>query len=70
MMGKDDRLHASTPPIEALRVVFSYGASIGETDGRPHGVMVNDISRAYFYAPAKWNLFINLPKEALQAKED
>ena len=32
--------------------------------------MVNDISRAYFYAPAKRNLFINLPKEDLQAKHD
>ena len=31
--------------------------------------MVNDVSRAYFYAPATRNLFIELPREDDEAQE-
>ena len=44
---RDDSLYASTPPLEALRMVISYVATPGEkdsTDGKE--IMVNDVSRA------------------------
>lgn len=61
---KDDRLYAATPPLEALRVVSSNAASHreGEQEGSRE-VMIADVSRAYFYAPVRRPLFIELPSE-------
>ena len=67
--GKDDSLYASTPPIESLRMVLSYAATISPDDGLRHSFMVNDVSRAYFYAPARRNLFMELPPEDSEAQE-
>ena len=47
--GPDDALFASTPPLEALRLIVSRAATVVE--GEPmKEIMVNDVSRAYFYA--------------------
>ena len=74
--AKDDSLYASTPPIEALRVIVSHAATFrkgGRTKGSYQGgrrreLMVNDVSRAYFYAPATRALFIELPEEDEEAR--
>ena len=67
--GKDDSLYAATPPLEALRVVVSHGSTdLVDEEGRGCEVMVNDVSRAYFYAPARRSLFIKLPEEDLEAQ--
>ena len=43
-------LFDATPPLEALRLLLSRGASAGRNDTN---IMVIDIRRAYFYAPAQ-----------------
>jgi len=64
---KDDSLYAATPPLEALRIIISNAATIerGGERGRERRreLMVNDVSRAYFYAPATRDIFIELPSE-------
>ena len=57
--NNDSEFFAATPPLDALRYVISTAASM--TDG---GLMGNDVSRAYFYAPATRNMYVELPKEA------
>ena len=45
---------AATPPLEALRAVLSFAAT-----GPGHkGFMVNDVSRAFFYAPVRQDIFV------------
>ena len=59
--GKDDSLYASTPPLESLRVVLSWAATVAVDNSKHENeVMINDVRRAYFYAQASRNLFIEL----------
>ena len=53
-------LYASTPPLEALKVVLSEIAT-GERGGKV--VTLVDVQRAYFYAPARRRVFVELPPE-------
>ena len=55
---ENPELFAATPPLEALRVVLSRAANDPEAK-----VMLNDVSRAYFNAPATRELYIELPNE-------
>ena len=63
---RDDTLYASTPPLEALRTVISHAAT-WDKSGRRRSVMINDVRRAYFYAVATRDLYIELPAEDGQA---
>ena len=65
---RDDSLYAATPPLEALRMISSHAATVRGTGYRE--MMINDVSRAYFYAPATRSLFIELPDEDLEAGQD
>ena len=56
----DQGLFAATPPLEALRLVISHAATISE-DRRV--IMSNDVSRAFFHAPATRLMYIELPPE-------
>ena len=56
---KDDDLYAATPPIEALRIVVSSAT----TGSREKVLMVNDVSRAYFYAPCDEDIYVDLCEE-------
>ena len=60
--GPDDALYASTPPLEALRVIHSRAATV-DAGGQEREIMVNDVSRAYFYAKMTRPLYIEIPKE-------
>ena len=53
-------LHAPTPPLVALKVVLSEMAT-----GTRRGKVVSlvDVRRAYFYAPARRKVFVELPPE-------
>ena len=66
-------LYAATPPLEALRNIIGNAAIIekGGMRGRERRkeLMVNDVSRAYFYAPATLDMFIELPSEDEEAQE-
>ena len=64
--GPDDALFASTPPLEALRLIISRAATLG-IDGKKHEVMINDVSRAYFYAKCTRDLDVELPVEDPEA---
>ena len=63
-IGRDDALYASTPPLEALRLIVSYAAT-QPSDGERRIIMINDIRRAYFYATCKIqrDVHMELPKE-------
>lgn len=57
---------AATPPIEALRAVLSHATTGKETKA----VMVNDVSRAFFYAPVQHEIYVELCEEAITCEED
>ena len=61
---RDNRmdLFAATPPLEALKLLISEAATV-RPQKRLKKIMVNDISRAYFYAPARRSVFIEVPEE-------
>ena len=67
--GPDDALYASMPPIEALRAVLSRAATITD-EGGEREVMVNDVSRAYFFAKMTRLLYIEIPAEDPNANPD
>ena len=51
-------LYALMPPLEALKVVLSEIAT-GKRGGKV--VALVDVRRAYFYAPARRRVFVELP---------
>ena len=56
----DDSLCASTPPLEALRLIISKAAT---RDGVEREIMMNDVRRAYFHARATRDVYVELPAE-------
>ena len=60
-------LYASTPPLEALKVVLSEIAT-GEREGKVLALV--DVRRAYFYAPARRKVFAELPPEDYQPGDE
>ena len=67
-IGKNDELYASTPPLEALRFVISSTTTLS-ADGEQRHVMVNDVMRAYFYAPTHRDIYIEIQPEDRKAPE-
>ena len=57
-------LYASTPPLKALKIVLLEIAT-GKRGGKV--VVLIDVRRAYFYAPARRRVFVELPPEDYQA---
>ena len=57
--SKRNDFFAATPPLESLKVVSSIAAS----SNKGEVIMVNDISSAFFHAPAKRNVYVQLPDE-------
>ena len=60
-------LYGSTPQLEALKVVLSEIAT-GKREGKV--VALVDVRRAYFYAPARRRVFVELPLEDYQAGDE
>ena len=58
-------LFAATPPLEFLRYLCSRCAST-QLDGRCTRIMVQDVKKAYFYAPATRPIYVELPRERAQ----
>ena len=52
-------LFAGTPPLEAIKYVIYLCAS-----SKGYRIMSNDISRAFFFADSKSDIYVALPKEA------
>ena len=64
--GPGDALYASTPPLEALRLLISRAATViaGELGNEN---MINNVSRAYSYAKCTRCLYVELPAEDPEA---
>ena len=56
-------LFAATPPLEALRLLVSEAASVEEEDKY---ILIADVSRAFFEAPAVRTVCVELPSEAFE----
>ena len=63
--GVDSSLFAATPPLEALKLLLGSAAT-GE--GRETHLMLSDVKRAYFHAPATRELYVEVPREDPQWK--
>ena len=59
-----DGLFAATPPLEALRFLVHEAATVRSSEDMGSKViMVNDVARAFFEAPAIRNVCMAIPKE-------
>ena len=68
-----ETVFAATPNIESVRLLLASAANTCKTTGNLKGntcVMIIDISRAYFYAPAQKDMYIKLPPEDPRAGEE
>ena len=65
-----DGIFAGTPSLEALRYIVHEAATIrsGE-DMHTKVIMVNDVSRAFFEAPAVRQVCVEIPDEDLTAAD-
>ena len=59
---KQPELFAATPPIEYIRYLASCVAS-SQWGSRPTRLMIQDVKKAYFYAPATRKVYVRLPEE-------
>ena len=59
-VDKRPDLFAATPPLEYLRYLVLRGAS-SQLGSRKTKLMVQDVKKAYFYAPATRDVYVNLP---------
>ena len=68
---KDNRLDlfSATPPLEALKLLLSMCAKKHKARD-PWRVAVIDIKRAYFYAPTRPSVFIEIPSEDYEAGDE
>ena len=56
-------LFASTPPLEALKLLVSCAAMSLKEEEEKQMIMVSDIARAFFEAPATRRIAVELPPE-------
>ena len=57
--GDPAELYAATPPLEAVKFVISHAASGGEN----RALMIIDIRHAYFNAPTRRPVYVEIPPE-------
>ena len=63
--NKRENLVAATPPLEAPKILLSITTS----ENKGNIVMVNGIGRAFFHAPSKRRVYVQLPKDDCGEKE-
>ena len=66
-------MFAATPPLEALRTIIHFAATVHDRHHKPKSIMTNDVSRAYFYAPVPKGQYIYVklaPEDTLPGEED
>ena len=63
---KIDGLFSATPPLEALRILL---ADVSHSCGRKT-LMVNDVSRAFFYAKSIRDTYVEIPAEGRQLGDE
>ena len=63
-------IFAATPPLEALRCLIHEAATIrNKNDQYSKVVMINDVSRAFFEAPAVRQVCVELPDEDITSAD-
>ena len=67
---KDPDLYTATPPLELLRLIISIAASRRSKDGKQWKLMVNDVSRAYFYAESLKPTFVQICDEDFEEGDE
>lgn len=71
--GEAGGLFAATPPLEGLKMIISSAAQVGEggreDEGKEKVIMISDVARAFFEAPMKRDVCVELPQEA-KTEED
>ena len=60
---KNDLFHASTPPLEAKKAMFSRYAQTARSGPKPMRLSFVDVRKAYFNGIPKRNIYMSLPKE-------
>lgn len=60
---KNDAFYASTPPLEAKKMLFSEFASERKRKGKPLRLSFVDVRKAYFNGRPTRNIFMRFPKE-------
>ena len=65
--GADVAFYAATPPLECKKMIFSMAVTqgVGWVEIKEEGMKVDliDVRRAYFHAPARRDVYIELPAE-------
>ena len=61
--SKSDLFHASTPPLEAKKVLFARYASERARNGKPLRLSLVDIRKTNFNGVPRRDVFISVPKE-------
>ena len=68
--GANPEMFAATPPLEALKILISDAATWHRNRRKEDQVlMINDVARAFFEAPVKRNICIELPVEDRSEKD-
>ena len=67
--GPDGALFASTPPLEALRLIVSRAATAGPGEEKKE-LMINDVSQLDFYARCTRCSYFEIPPEDPDAHPD
>ena len=68
--GPEEGLFASTPPLEAMRWLLSEAATVEpKMRDQEKVILISDVSRAFFEAPATRRIAVTLPDEALSEAE-
>ena len=63
--GAQEGVFAATPPLEAVRLLLSDAATLPDHDQQSDKVvMINDVARAFFEAPVRRMVCVELPPEA------
>jgi hypothetical protein len=63
--GEQEGLFASTPPLEALRLIISMTATMSKgKSAKEKVIMTNDVARAFFEAKMKRTVCVEIPAEA------
>ena len=54
---------SATPPLEAMKLIISHAASQGNHGKGSNGLLYVDVRRAYFNAPVKREVYVEIPSE-------
>ena len=64
-------MYAGTPPLEALRLLVSEAATIEDhEEDNDKVIMINDVARAFFEAPAYREICVELPEEVRTTEDE